>query len=364
MAEYPRGVRSDSYLNQRMTNANRPRLSRPEEVNKTYDYPEDRKQNPPRPNYDDRYGYRTEPSQNEQVRPLYALHEHYYQSGESKMSDPVNVFAVNPVSGMGGGFGGCGGGWGGGFGGGDGIVGGLLLGGLLGNRGFGGNWGGGNNDCHSGPGFGNVVQDTAILAAIGNVQGAIPLTALQTQAQIAESTGDINLSTANQTLAISAEISRQSLGNQQGFANVKDSVQNSFAVLNANLAGVNAAVNMGTLTTAIAIRDDGDKTRALINSIDRDNLSRQLSDANNLIAELKHEHSRTLGNHGIEIQMINNQNQNQQQFQAQAQGLAFLQHGLMECNQLAKATNQNVLVGNSGVTTTGPQTANPTNVKV
>ncbi|WP_336240427.1 hypothetical protein [Citrobacter werkmanii] len=255
--------------------------------------------------------------------------------------------------------GGCG--YGDGFGGG---IGGLLVGALLG-RGFGfgggfggGNWGGG------GCGDGGRVLETAILQQLGNVQAAVPLTALQTQAQVAESTGSINNTTLQQTLMLGGEIARASLAGQQGFANVKDAVQASFAVLNSNIAGVNAAVNVGTLTTAIAIRDDGDKTRALISSIDRDNLNRQLTVAENTITELRLNQCRREDTHGLEIQMTNNQNQNQLQFQAQAQGIGFLHHGLAECNQLARATNQNVLVGNQGVTTTGPQTANPTNVKV
>ncbi|HGW6103944.1 TPA: hypothetical protein ACNIQM_002086 [Citrobacter werkmanii] len=255
-------------------------------------------------------------------------------------------------------------GWGGdGFGGG---IGGLLVGALLGRGGFGGfggGWGGGGN-WGGGCGDGGRVLETAILQQLGNVQAAVPLTALQTQAQVAESTGSINNTTLQQTLMLGGEIARASLAGQQGFANVKDAVQASFAVLNSNIAGVNTAVNVGTLTTAIAIRDDGDKTRALISSIDRDNLNRQLTVAENTITELRLNQCRREDTHGIEIAMTNNQNQNQLQFQAQAQGISFLHHGLAECNQLARATNQNVLVGNQGVTTTGPQTANPTNVKV
>lgn len=160
---------------------------------------------------------------------------------------------------------------------------------------------------------------------------------------------------------LGGEIARASLAGQQGFANVKDSVQNSFAVLNSNIAQVNAAVNVGTLTTAIAIRDDGDKTRALISSIDRDNLNRQLTVAENTITELRLNQCRRDDNHGLEIQMINNQNQ--LQFQQQAQGFAFLQHGLAECNQLARATNAQINIG-SGTLTGAAQTANPINTKL
>ncbi|HHI2551347.1 TPA: hypothetical protein ACP41M_001063 [Klebsiella aerogenes] len=289
--------------------------------------------------------------------------------GNSEMEHPfkneVEIKGIPYPMPMHGGY--CGPGYGGGYGCGDGFgggIGGLLVGALLGRGfGFGGGFGGGPG-WGGGCGDGNRVLETAILQQLGNVQAAVPLTALQTQAQVAESTGSINNTTLQQTLMLGGEIARSSLAAQQGFANVKDSVQNSFAVLNSNIAGVNAAVNVGTLTTAIAIRDDGDKTRALISSIDRDNLNRQLTVAENTITELRLNQCRREDTHGLEIQMTNNQNQNQLQFQAQAQGINFLHHGLAECNQLARATNQNVLVGNQGVTATGPQTANPTNVKV
>lgn len=306
-------------------------------------------------------------------------HKHVHKYEKEKYmagTDGVNIFASSPM-GTGAGMmgGGYGGGWGHGDGfGGGGMLGGLLVGALLGRGGFGG-FGGSpvavpecvshhSHGCGGGMGFGANLLDTAILSKLGDVQGAIPLAACEVGAQIAEQTGEINLSTAQQTLAISNQINTTSLANQIAFSNVKDSVQATAALTNANIAAATAAVNVGTLQTAIAIRDDGDKTRALISSIDRDNLNRMLSDANNVIAELKFGRESDSRQHGIEIQMINNQNQNQLQFQAQAQGIGFLQHCLNDVGQVAKATNQNVLVGNTGATATGPQTANPTNVRV
>ncbi|QRG77527.1 hypothetical protein [Citrobacter sp. R56] len=178
------------------------------------------------------------------------------------------------------------------------------------------------------------------MQSVGNVQATVPLTALQTQ------TAESTLTTLQQTLLL-----------QQSINSVKDATQNGTFFLNNAIQNVNTAVTSVTLATAIAIRDDGDKTHELINSIDRQNLSRQLAVAENTIVELRQGRDH---DHRLEIQMINNQNQNQLQFQQQAQGLAFLHHGVAECNQWAKATKQKVLVGNPGVTTTGPQTANPT----
>ncbi|MDK9585406.1 hypothetical protein [Lelliottia wanjuensis] len=288
--------------------------------------------------------------------------------GDSEMDNPfkneveIKGFPVPyPMhGGYGGGYGGGCGFGGDGFGGG---IGGLLVGALLGRGfGFGGGFGGGYGGG-GGCGDNGRVLETAILQQLGNVQAAVPLTALQTQAQVAESTGSINNTTLQQTLMLGGEIARASLAGQQGFANVKDSVQNSFAVLNAAVQNATSATNIGTLTTAIAIRDDGDKTRALISSIDRDNLNRQLTVAENTITELRLNQCRREDTHGLEIQMTNNQNQNQLQFQAQAQGLGWLQHGLNECNQWAKATNAQVNIG-SGTLTGAAQNAAPVNAKL
>lgn len=85
--------------------------------------------------------------------------------------------------------------------------------------------------------------------------------------------------------------------------------------------------------------------------------------AENTITELRLHSGRRDDQHAIEIQMTNNQNQNQLQFQAQAQGLNWLQHGLVECNQYAKATNAQVNIG-SGTLTGAAQTAAPVNAKL
>lgn len=224
-----------------------------------------------------------------------------------------------------------------GFGGG---LGGLLVGALLsrGGLGFGGGWGVG---CGTG-GVENPVFNAAVLSKLGSIEGIIPLSASQTQSEVAQSTADIVSTTLQQTIALQGNQSALALATQSAIAGVKDSVQ----------------------ALAIGVVNDGDKTRALISQINLDNLNRQLAVAQNEITELRSERAADSRSHGLEINTINTQNQNQLQFQQQAQGLAFLQHGLSECNQLARATNQNVLVGNTGATATGPQTANPTNVKV
>lgn len=240
-------------------------------------------------------------------------------------------------------------------------TGGLLLGALLG-RGLLGGWGGAG--AVDGVGAGRAAYDSMVLAKLGDIQTQVPVSAGQVQNTVTAAANDITSGTLQQTINLGNSLSQLALGIQNSLGNVKDAVQTTGTVLLQGQDSTRAAINAGTYSLASAIRDDGDKTRALINQINLDSLNRQLTVAENTITELRLNQSRRDDQHGIEIQMTNNQNQNQLQFQAQAQAMGVLQHGLFECNQLARATNQNVLVGNSGITSTGAQTANPTNVRV
>lgn len=284
--------------------------------------------------------------------------------GASSMEHPIkNEIEVKGIPvpyGYGAGFGAGGMGADGfGFGG----AGGLLVGALLG-RGLLGGWGGAGAGYAAGDGAARAAYDSMVLAKLGDIQTQVPVSASQVQNTVTAAANDITSGTLQQTINLGNSLSQLALGIQSSLGGVKDAVQTTGTVLLQGQDSTRAAINAGTYSLASAIRDDGDKTRALINQINLDGLNRQLTVAENTITELRLNQSRRDDQHGIEIQMTNNQNQNQLQFQAQAQAMGVLQHGLFECNQLARATNQNVLVGNSGITATGPQTANPTNVRV
>jgi hypothetical protein len=122
-----------------------------------------------------------------------------------------------------------------------------------------------------------------------------------------------------------------------------------------------AAVNTGVLNAAIIA--DGDRTRALINQNYIETLNRQLSTAQNEIIELRGDRNSISRHHETEVRVNQNVNQQQQQQQQQVQLGAIL--GRLEgLVQVAHATNQNVIAGNTGAVQTGAQTANPTNVRI
>ena len=103
-----------------------------------------------------------------------------------------------------------------------------------------------------------------------------------------------------------------------------------------------------------AVTAEGEKTRALIGSIDRDNLNRIITTQASELAELRFENGRQSDRAAIEIRMTNIQNQNQLQAQQQNQSFGVLANALANLTQVAHATNQAINIG-------GLQSASPTN---
>jgi hypothetical protein len=283
--------------------------------------------------------------------------------GNSPFSSGGGIGAIPfgvPVGGGDGGFGGIGGG--------------LLLGALLGGGGLFGRGHGHDHGGHCGPDNIDVnVHSTgpacpapdyspafiaAILNNLNNISAAIPTSALETQG------------------ALNAAISSLALGTQQGLSNVKDSVQNAGTANLLATAGAErttllaqaatlAAVAESKFDIAVAIRDDGDKTRAQIALYHEADLQRQLAVAQNALTE-ERSHGRIR-----EVEVNVSQTVNQQQVQAQAQAQQqqqanFLAGILAEVRNLAgdiQAVKQGQVIFNSGtMAASGTQAAANTKV--
>lgn len=152
--------------------------------------------------------------------------------------------------------------------------------------------------------------------------------------------------------------------------NISDSLANAIAAASLNReTTLNVGNQLGTailnskFELAQVINNDGEKTRALITGFENANTQRLLGERQDEINELRAEGRRRDDRHGIEINMTNNQNQQQLQFQQQQQMISNLHSRLCDVDQIARATNQQLIIGNTGVATGGSQTANPTNVK-
>ncbi len=234
--------------------------------------------------------------------------------------------------------------------GGGGILSGLVLGALLGGRGFGGL---GTAPVADAVVTSNVAtKEDLILQTLGDIKASVPLAEGQVQLALAQNTAQ---------LVAQANANTQAIQTGQTAAALTASTNAALAARDSATINTNVS-STGTMLLA-AIKDDGEKTRALITSNQIAELNRIAAERQDEIIELRANNNRDRDRHGIEITMTNNQNQNQLQFQAQAQVLQGLTNALIEVGQIARATNSNVIVGNTGATGVGAQNANPTNVR-
>lgn len=268
---------------------------------------------------------------------------------------------------------------GGGAGLGAGLIGGAL-GGALFRNGLGG-WGGEGfrgHDCvtpmqlaSSTASIIDANQNTTLLQAVGDVKAAVPLAEAQVQ-----------LALAGAQNALSNQIGQQSISLVQGFSGVQQNISSAQASIIAVGESVKDTVNATSAATQLAIansiaqglqntnvivtavRDDGDKTRALIVAQNEAGLRNEITALQIRLQEQQNE-SRA---RGTEVNVTQNvaQNQAQAQAQQQQQQQAILLNHLCTVVgglQNAVATNSNLIVGNTGAVATGTQTANPVNVR-
>ena len=279
-------------------------------------------------------------------------------------AETVNLFA-NPNQGMGGALGG---------GLGAGLVGGLL-GTMLFRRGGLGDGDGGGIPATL-QGVESVVNNSAIMSQLADLKAAVPLAEAQGQLALAGAQMDLNSSIQASTGSVIGSISgfqstvmnnlnMQTQMNQKGFSD------NQLAIATTGAAGISATKDASLIAErnawAItqAISNDGDKTRALIQSIDKSNDSRAITALANEVTELRNE--RRLHDATGNITISNNntatavaqQQQSQQQQQLQYQILAQL--GVLNAD--LQSVKQSSVVFNSGTqTNSGNQAAANTRV--
>ena len=282
--------------------------------------------------------------------------------GDSKMIDTSNLFAVPVQTGAGTMGGAIGGGLGAG-----------LLGGVLGGALLGGNNGGlfGNRN-------GGAVIDPwqnqanmSLMAGIGEVKAAIPAAEGQVQLALAGAqmnvTNAVNAGTGATIGAISAfessvmnNLNMQTQMNQKGFsdgilATVNSGTSNLLATKD-----LMAQSDRNSWAITQAITADGAMTRALIQSIDKTNDSRLITDLSNQVTELRGDQRLQAATAGINVTTTNNINQMQQQQQQQQQYNQLASY-IATLAQSIRSTNEAINVG-SGVLTANPTNTN-TNIK-
>lgn len=287
--------------------------------------------------------------------------KHQIKKGQEMSQQPVNIFdGAGRNDGLGGGLG---------------LV--ALLA-LLGNRNGLGGFGNAGGECVTPMQL--QTSTGSIIDAGQNNQIMGMLTGIATSVPVAE--GQVQLALAQSTGQLSNQINTNLVSATQGFANVNDNVNKNTANIIAVGESVKDAVNVTSAATQAAIaanttqglqntfalsqvvNNDGEKTRALITSINDANLQRLLT-----VADLdRRDEANRARSREVEVNVTQTVNQNQMQLQAQQQQ----QQIMLNLGQLAAvvgnlqnavATNSNLIVGNTGAVGTGPQTANPVNVR-
>lgn len=224
-----------------------------------------------------------------------------------------------------------------------GLIGGLLGGVLFGNNGLGNNRFGRDDSLGGIPAA--AAGDLALMAAIGNLKDTINAAQTGVTAQLSEGFAQTNTNTLQQTQLLTAQASINQLMAIQALNSVNQNVSDQGS--------------RGRETTVA----DGTVTRTLINQLNTDNLNRLLT-----VADLDRRDEANRGRQReVEVNVTQTVAQNQLQLQAQQQQQ---QQGVLLSNichllgglQNAVATNSNLIIGNTGASTTGAQTANPVNV--
>lgn len=258
-----------------------------------------------------------------------------------------------------------------------------LVGGLLGTALFGRGGLGGLNNGYGGDGLGVGVgpavvtanNDMMIMQTLGDIKASVPLAESQVQLALAGAQMDLNSSIQASTGSVIGSISgfqstvmnnlnMQTLMNAKGFA---DNQAATVATGNVNLLATKDAATQALQSSWLlnqAITADGDKTRALIQSIDKTNDSRLITTLANEVSELRNEGRLNTVQGNITISNNNTANAvaQQQQAQQQQQQLAVLGANIAALYQQNQHIQQGVLNIGSGTVSGNSQTAANTRV--
>jgi hypothetical protein len=290
-------------------------------------------------------------------------------------AETINLFA-NPQGGN------MGGALGGGLG--AGLVGGLLGTMLFRNGGLNGGADGGAPATLLG--VESVVNNSAIMQSLGDIKASVPLAEGQIQLALAGAQMDINNRTTASTGSvigaissfesnIMANLNMQTQMNQKGFsdnaattvAGFSDNAATTVAAAQTNLIATKDAATQALQSSWLlnqAIVADGDRTRALIQSIDKTNDSRALVVLANEVSELRNEGRLNAATGNITISNTNTANAvaQQQQAQQQQQQLAVLGANIAALYSQNQHIQQGVLNIGSGTVSGNSQTAANTRV--
>jgi hypothetical protein len=217
-----------------------------------------------------------------------------------------------------------------------------------------------NDNIHAGV-ISQLTGQAAITAAVTTAQRdlAIDVRNAQDSASANFSSGQLQLAAAHTSILQATD----ALGSATALGQA-----NSNALAQGLTAGLQLQAANNAAALAAAVRDDGERTRSLIIAQNDTYLNRIITEQANALIELRNDNNGHRRARETEIsvsQTVNQaqaQTQQQQQQQQQFAILGQIVSALNGLTQVAHATNQNVIAGNTGAVQTGQQNANPVNV--
>ncbi len=231
--------------------------------------------------------------------------------------------------------------------GGGGVVTGLILGALLGRGGL-----GGVGTAEPTIAVNVATKEDLILQTLGDVKASIPYNEAQVQLALAGAVTQLTNQSNVNTMVIQAGQNAAALA-----------ASTNAALVARDIAAVDTNVDRQSTAVQVSIKDSERNILEVINQNRIKDLEQQLT-----VSQLRESENRAIireqnNSHNITVTQNNAQAQSQLQFQRQEQSI----NTLLNCvgnlaGQVARATNSNVIVGNTGASTTGAQTASPTNV--
>ena len=254
-----------------------------------------------------------------------------------------------------------------------GILGGILGGALLNRGGLFGNEGRVGENCVTPSqltsalaGVQDTQMNTAVLQELGKISGAIPA-----------AEGQVQLALAGVQNSLSQQINTNLVSNTQGFANVNQNIAGATANIIAVGESIKDTINLTSAQTQLAIanntaqglqntsvivtavRDDGDRTRALIVAQNEATLRNEITA---LQIRLQDQNGEARAR-GVEVNVSQQVNQQQAQAQAQLQlvRLSEAVNNLANDIQSVRTTQSQIVFGNN---TGSGQTSNATNNRV
>jgi len=241
----------------------------------------------------------------------------------------------------------------GGFSGGEGGLGIVALLALLGGRGLGGDRG---RDCEPAR---DCVTNATLEASLGSLQTSLgnaailgKLASIEAAVPAAEAQVQLALSGVESTLVAQANTNVMSVIQGQHAAALHSC--ESFAGVARDIAAVDTNVDRQSTAIQVAIRDDGERTRALIVANQIAELNQRLTVAQLENVECRSINREQTNSHNQTVTINTLHNQQQLQFQEQRNDVATLRGLLFETLQNIRSTNSAINIG-------GTQLASPTN---